>query len=372
MNNSIIVTLREALDSIMPVAVFAATERNTNSVYNFVMLRATPSGLVALSGNGAQWLLKNVNQTPAESNMVCLDGVKLRAILGGFKDMPDTQQVNISWDEKGAVVKAGRSKLTLNVIDPSTYPTPERVSKEDVFEVMMDGNALREAVTCCSHAVAHKDSRHYLNGMCFQFKRGFFTVISSDGNRMSRVMSEQANSANDAVEAIVPRRFLDLMSMMPKQASEVRLRMDLRMIELTWDDGQIRSQVVDGKFPETNAHFSMLAEPQFVVSRQDLMSALSRLKATVNETRPAVVLCRDNNELRIATEGASSSDVTGEDFIQAQICDGFSDLSLNIHYLNDALNSFLDAELTFSKSEMGFVLIKGQSDKTDIIGQIKR
>ena len=376
MNNTLVITVREALDSILPVAVFAPTDKSILPIYGFVLLKSSPKGLVALSGNGAQFLLKNVSPNVTHTHEVCLDGAKLRAILTGYKDLPADQSVTISWDETGAVIKSGRSKLTLNVVDASTFPSPDKVSPDNLFEVVMPSHVLRDSVNACIHAVGQKDARFYLNGMCFKFSDDKFSVVSTDGHRLSRVLT-QSVCCGRTIQAIVPKRFLDLLSVIPKGIQDIRMRIDSRMIELTWLGGQIRSQLVDGQFPETDAHFAMPCQQMFKVPRQELISALNRLRATVDDKRQAILIGMDQSDLtqsglRVATEGSNKTEITGEDFLAVNILNSFSDLSLNINYLNDCLNSFSEPDLVFSRGDKGVVLITGQDSKIEIISPINR
>lgn len=376
MKNTIAITVREALDSILPVAMFAPTEKNILPIYGFVLLKSSSKGLVALSGNGGQFLIRNVSPNVTDTSQVCLDGAKLRAILNSYKDLPADQTVTISWDVSGAVIKSGRSKLTLNVVDTSSFPSPDKVATENVFEVVMPSNVFRDSVNSCLHSVAQKDARYYLNGMCFKFFDDKFCVISSDGHRLSRVLT-RSMGLGGAIQAIVPRRFLDMVNFIPKSVQDIRIRIDTRMIELTWLGGQIRSQVVDGSFPNTDAIFAMQSEQMFTIGRQDLLSVLNRLRATVDEKRQAILISMDNQSdlntgLRVATEGANTKEITGEDFLSVNILNKFKDISLNINYLNESLHSFQDSELMFSRGDTGAVLITGQNNKIEIISPINR
>lgn len=381
MGKSLVISVREAVDNLLPVVMFASDKgKGVLPIYSHVLLKCTAKGLVAISGNGAQFTCRTVSNDNTEECEVCIEGAKLRTILTSYKDQPETQSVTITFDDAGAgindagaVIKCGRSKLSLNVVDPSTYPSPDKVNPENVFEAIMPFRVWRDSLLSCSHAVAQNDARHYLNGMCIRFNDSQFTVISSDGHRLSRVLNN-AVAAGRSIEAILPRRFLDMTSIIPKSTSDIRIRIDSRMIEITWNGGQLRSQLVEGRYPNIDPFFSGTAINHFKVDRQQLLSALLRLRATVDDSRPAIVIAPEQSgELRVSTEGLGQVE-TGEDFIAAEILSEFTPIALNINYLSDSLNSFSDETLFFSKSPqgVGHVLIKGAGEKTDIIVPINR
>lgn len=382
MGKSLVISVKQALDNLLPVVMFASDKgKGVLPIYSHVLLKCTAKGLVAISGNGAQFTCRTVSHDNTEECEVCIEGAKLRTILTSYKDQPETQSVTITFDDDagtGAVIKCGRSKLNLNVVDPSTYPSPDKVNPENVFEAIMPFRVWRDSLLGCSHAVAQNDARHYLNGMCIRFNDGQFTVISSDGHRLSRVLNNTV-TAGRSIEAILPRRFLDMISIIPKGTSDIRIRIDSRMIEITWNGGQLRSQLVDGRYPNIDPFFSGEAINHFKVDRQQLLSALLRLRATVDDSRPAIVIAPEKSgELRVSTEGLGQVE-TGEDFITAEIFSDFTPMALNINYLSESLNSFSDETLFFSKSLKGIgshgvshVMIKGAGEKTDIIVPINR
>jgi DNA polymerase-3 subunit beta len=375
MGKSLVFSVKQAVDNLLPVVMFASDKgKGVLPIYSHVLLKCTAKGLVAMSSNGAQFTCRTVSHDNTEECEVCIEGAKLRTILSSYKDQSETQSVTITFDDgASAVIKCGRSKLSLNVVDPTTYPSPDKVNLENVFEAIMPFQVWRDSLLGCSHAVAQNDARHYLNGMCIRFNDGLFTVISSDGHRLSRVLSNTV-TVGCSIEVILPRRFLDMISIIPKGTSDIRIRIDSRMIEITWNGGQLRSQLVDGRYPNIDPFFSGDAINHFKVDRQQLLSALLRLRATVDDSRPAIVIAPEqSSELRVSTEGLGQVE-TGEDFITAEILNDFTPMALNINYLSESLNSFSDKTLYFSKSPqgVGHVLIKGEGEKTDIIVPINR
>ncbi len=54
MSQQFSLSVKAALDSLLPVAGFAATERSVNEVYKHVLIKSTGESLYAIGCNGAQ------------------------------------------------------------------------------------------------------------------------------------------------------------------------------------------------------------------------------------------------------------------------------------------------------------------------------
>ncbi|WP_445768459.1 DNA polymerase III subunit beta [Rheinheimera sp.] len=194
------IAISDALASLLPIATFASTERAVNEIYKHVLMRCDGNKCFAIASNGAQTIIRSIPMPllGSEPFAVCIDGVKLRAILSSLKDASESE-ISISWTDGLATIKIGRSKLTASVVDASTYPETEKLGEEH-SSLIIPGSILHQSLRSVSHSCAIRDARHYLNGCHFAFTASGFSVTGSDGHRLSRVcknltLNPSANAA---------------------------------------------------------------------------------------------------------------------------------------------------------------------------------
>ena len=373
MENQFSISVKTALDVLLPVAVFAASERSLADVYKHVLIKHDGTKCFAIAGNGSQSLIRSLSlpMLAVEPFQVCLDGVKLRAILSGLKDAAEQDMV-VSWTEANATIKIGRSKLTLAVINPSGYPSPDRLGN-DASTLILPLPVILEALRSVFHACADKDARHFLNGCFLSFDVDKLIVAGTDGHRLCRIV-KQVGTGNTG-QGILPRKFVEHFHFNAgKVAGDVRLRLTSNMVEATWDGGQLRSNLIDGKYPDISPFFDKGNIKLFQCSKDSMMQSISRLRATVFEKLPSVAIEASSSELRLVTLDEHKAE-SGIDYVGATICSSLEKpISININYLSECINHIDDDELVFCLSEHGGVIIKAadSSEQQEIINPLRR
>lgn len=367
------ISVKAAIETLMPIAGFAASERSQNEVYKHVLITNNGSQCFAIGCNGAQSVIRSVPiPLMSEPFKVCIDGVKLRAILSSLKDAAE-QELSFSWTESVATIKVGRSKLTAAVVNPDSFPHPDRLGDEH-FEIVINGSVLLQSLRSVAHSCAARDVRHYLNGCHLKISDSSFSVTGSDGHRISRVIKPLAGQSGNA-EGIVPLKLLDLLQAnVDKNVGDIRVRISANMAEFTWTGGQIRSTLIDGKYPDTSGFFNCEPKRLFSCSKHALLQSISRLKSTAFEKLPSLAIDAENGELRLATLDERKEE-SGTDFIAATLTNAeLTQLSVNIIYLSDSLNQIEDDEVLFELVSGNSLKIQSVNnpDFNAIIAQLRR
>lgn len=373
--NQFSISVNDALATLLPVASFAATERSNNEIYKHVLIRCNGNKCFAIGSNGAQTVIRSVPLPlmGSEPFSVCIDGVKLRAILSSLKDASEAD-IAISWNDTLATFKIGRSKLTAAVVNPSGFPDPEKLGEEH-SSIILPFSAVLQSLRSVSHSVSHRDVRHYLNGCHIAFSANSFIVTGSDGHRLSRVCKVIKHGANGAAEGIVPVKFIELVNTnVDKSSGDIGLRLSAFMLELTWNGGQIRTSLIDGKYPDVSPFFDTDAKPLFVAGRSAFLHSLNRLKSTVFEKLPSISIDVEQSELKLCTLDDKQQE-TGVDYVSAEnIADSDTRLSINIAYLSDALSQIDDEQVIFSLVKANSVKVASVKNPefSAVIAQLRR
>lgn len=380
MVNQLVLNVKVAIEAILPVSAFAATERSVNDVYKHVLIKFNGNQCFAIGCNGSQSIIRTVQLQGmlVEPFELCLDGVKLRAVLSGLKDV-SSQEMTIVWDDVSAVIKVGRSKLNIPVINASAFPYPDKLNDEN-FCAVLPSTVFIESLKFTSHSCAERDVRYFLNGCHVKFSDGIFCAIGSDGHRISRVVKSISldSKASGAVhQGIIPKKFLDMLFNNIGKCGDVRIRMNTDMIEITWSEGQLRSTLIDGKYPDSTAFFSGENTPFFQCSRAELVQSLSRLKATAYEKLPSlsIALCEDG-EVKLSTLDEQKNE-SGIDFLSARIdpaAQSATEFCVNLFYLSECLSQMNQDDIEFSLCAGNSIKIKQSTDDSvnTVIGQLRR
>jgi DNA polymerase III sliding clamp (beta) subunit (PCNA family) len=367
------IQVKDAIATLLPIAVFASSVRSQIDVYKHVLIRSNGAQCFGVACNGAQTIIRSMPLPMlSEPFKVCIDGSKLAAILGSLKDCA-SETMNITWTDAVATIKVGRSKLTAQVVDPDSFPEPQKLSDEH-SSIVMPSSVLLSSIKSVSHSCAANDARNYLNGCYFNFNASGFSVIGSDGHRISRVCKPIVSNAQTNSSGIFPKRLIEVLSSTLDKVGDVRIRLTTTMVELTMQGCQVRSVLIDGKYPDTATFFVGNEQPLFRATKQSVTNALNRLKATIYEKLPAVSIEADNNEVKLSTLDEKNQE-SGLDYVQADVVDQSLKISMNISYLSDALQQVDDDDtVIFSVVTASSIKISStkNADFSAVIAQLRR
>ena len=356
----------DAVASLLPVANFVSKGKDHPMLTN-VYCKMANDELFVLATNSGQCFAKSI-ALPLQSVPdfeICLDGAKLRSIIASLKD---SDQMKFTIEETSVVISAGRSKLKCPALGAEAYPTPPRVT-EETFTMNMAAADLLKLIKRTKHAIASGDVRYYLNGLNVVCCDGKITANATDGHRCS-TYSLEGQKFSGSANVIVPKSMVDLLASdksLEQNKSFVRIRMDANMIEVLWAAGMLRSQVIDGRFPDVNRLVNVTNVVQATFDRKALTTSLNRIRGIA---AASIKLENNQNELRMFALG-ENRELSGEDFVEGAVCEaGFNSVfSLSAGYLSDALNAFDEDDLTISLSQTGSLMMSSKScvNKMEIV-----
>jgi DNA polymerase-3 subunit beta len=134
---------------------------------------------------------------------------------------------------------------------------------------------------------------------------------------------------------------MELIKLLSDDDEKVEIQIGSNQVVFRHPQFELRSKVVDGKFPDYQRVVPTGYEKHFGIGRQRLQQALSRAAILTNEKYRGVRMAMTANSLRIACSNNEQEEAQEE----LEIDYGFEplDIGFNVQYLQDVLNN-LDTE----------------------------
>src|SRR5919109_1141213 len=121
-----------------------------------------------------------------------------------LRALPEDVEVNLQPQDKRLVVKAGRSRFSLQTLPAEDFPRLARASG-DTARFTLPQKVLRRQLGLVHYAMAQQDIRYYLNGLLMVVDGGELRLVATDGHRLAFTsMPLQAGTSRQ--EAIIPRK----------------------------------------------------------------------------------------------------------------------------------------------------------------------
>jgi len=268
--------------------------------------------------------------------------VGARKLLDILRALPEEAEVSLQPQDKRLLVKAGRSRFSLQTLPAEDFPRLAKATG-DVARFVLPQKALRHLLGLVQYAMAQQDIRYYLNGLLMVVEGGELKVVATDGHRLAfATLSLGANLPRQ--EAIVPRKtVVELTKLLADSDDEVRIELSGTQAAFSFGAIELVSKLIDGKFPDYTRVIPTQHKNRLQIERESLRQALQRAAILSNEKFRGVRWVLTDGSLKIVSSNADQEEAQEE--LEVQYAGEALDIGFNVNYLLDVLNNVPGSEL---------------------------
>jgi len=281
-------------------------------------------------------------EQPGEAHNVTVGARKLVDIL---RALPDGAEVTLQQQDKRMVVKAGKSRFTLQTLPAEDFP---RLAQPvgDVARFGVAQKALRRLLSLVQYAMAQQDIRYYLNGLLMLVEDRQLKLVATDGHRLAYA-SIALEADLPRQEVIVPRKtVLELSKLLADVDEEVKVELSATQAAFSFGSVELVSKLVDGKFPDYTRVIPTQHKNTLTLEREVLRQALLRAAILSNEKFRGVRWVLTDGSLKIVSSNAEQEEAQEE--LEVAYTGDALDIGFNVNYLLDVLNNVPGASVTCS------------------------
>jgi DNA polymerase III subunit beta len=268
--------------------------------------------------------------------------VGARKLVDILRALPDGAEVTLQQQDKRLLVKAGKSRFTLQTMPAEDFP---RLAKPagDVARFTLAQKALRRLLGLVQYAMAQQDIRYYLNGLLMVVEDKELKLVATDGHRLAFASLKLAADL-PRQEVIVPRKtVLELSKLLADSDDEVKIEISPSQAAFSFGTVELVSKLVDGKFPDYTRVIPTTHKNRLVIEREALRQALLRAAILSNEKFRGVRWVLGDGSLKIVSSNAEQEEAHEE--IEVKYAGDSLDIGFNVNYLLDVLNNVSGNEI---------------------------
>src|SRR3954467_1960979 len=270
---------------------------------------------------------------PGETRAVTVGARKLVDIL---RALPEAAEVTLQQQDKRLVVKAGKSRFTLQTLPAEDFPRLAKAAGE-VARFSLSQKALRRLLGLVQYAMAQQDIRYYLNGLLMVVEDKQLKLVATDGHRLAYA-SLKLPSDLPRQEVIVPRKtVLELSKLLTDTDDEVKVELAATQAAFSFGTIELVSKLVDGDFPDYTRVIPTGHKNKLQIDREPLRQALQRAAILSNEKFRGVRWVLGEGVLKIVSSNAEQEEAHEE--IEVNYGGDSLDIGFNVNYLLDVLNN---------------------------------
>ena len=262
--------------------------------------------------------------------------VGARKLLDILRALPEGAEVNLQAQDKRLVVKAGKSRFTLQTLPAEDFPRLAKPAGE-VARFAVPQKALRRVLGLVHYAMAQQDIRYYLNGLLMVVEEGGLKLVATDGHRLAYAALE-VGAKLPRQEAIVPRKtVIELGKLLGESDDPVQIELSATQAGFRFGAVELVTKLIDGKFPDYTRVIPTQHKNRLQIEREPLRQALQRAAILSNEKFRGVRWVLGENSLKIVSSNAEQEEAHEE--LEVKYEGDALDIGFNVNYLLDVLNN---------------------------------
>lgn len=262
---------------------------------------------------------------------------KLQDIL---RSLSETTEVSLTLDERKLLLKAGKSRFSLQTIPSEDFPRIKPASEEAALFTISQ-KQLRRLLALVQYAMAQQDVRYYLNGLLLLVEGSDIRFVATDGHRLAYVNEELSNGSVNSIkrtEVILPRKtVLELYRQLSDNDEPVEISLSSAQAQFRFSHVELVSKLIDGKFPDHERVIPKTHDKLIRLSRETLLHALLRAAILVNEKFRGIRIVLSPGSFKILSTNAEQEEAQEE--IEVDYQGEPLDVGFNVTYLLDILNN---------------------------------
>ena len=331
-------TLLKPLSSVSGIV----ERRHTLPILSNLLLEVKLSKIALTATDMEMQISLSVDTAVKEELAITVSAKKLLDIC---RSLPENAEINLTTQESRLQIKAGKSRFNLQTLPATDYPVMAKAAG-NITTITINQNTLKGLFKQVEFAMAQQDIRYYLNGLLFEVTANRLNVVGTDGHRLSFTSTELSQNY-EKQELILPRKtVIELIKLLDDSDEDVVIEIATGQVNFTFNDIQLISKIIDGKFPDYTRVIPIGHQNSFTVNRMVILLAMQRASILSNEKYRGIRMVIAKNSLRLISTNSEQEEA--EEELEINYIGDALDIGFNVTYMIDVLNNVDSENIVFS------------------------
>lgn len=344
-NFAIIVNRNNLLKSLSHVQS-VVEKKNIISIISNIKFEAQGEELILTATDMDITIVEKINAKIDSTGCLTIPAHTIYEIV---KKLPENAEIKLATnvDYPGRlIVRCGKSRFTLPFLSAEQFPNMDY--GEALVKIEISNNELKSMLDKTRFAVSNEETRYNLNGIFLhtvkEQEKTLLKVVATDGHRLS-LSSMELKEEIELSGVIIPKKtVVEIRKILESSAGMFELIISNNKISFINDSIVVISKLIEGSFPDYNAHIPYSNEKSIIVNTSLFIKAVDRVSTIMNfEKFRSVKFSLSNNKLCISSTGEG----TGEDEVEALYEGEDLEMNFNARYLLDVANTIDGDEIEF-------------------------
>ena len=326
---------KETLEKPLSQVIGVVEKRQTLPILGNVYLELNQSVLTLIGSDLETEITTKVENIEGADGKTTVSARKLYDIC---RSLPNESQLSLIIEQDNKmIVKAGKSRFTLQTLSAENYPRLEETHWKHEFNLSQ--KQLNNLLTRTSFSMAQQDVRYFLNGLLIEIHDDHILSVATDGHRLAKTQVMVEPLGIELVQSIIPRKaVIEIGKFLDANSDDlVNVKLNTSHISIQSGNFMFISKLIDGRFPDYEKVIPANLDKHIIINRENLINILNRAAILSNEKFRGVSLSVDNNVLQVRSHNPDQEHAKDE--MEVSYENEAIEIGFNVNYLLEALKA---------------------------------
>ena len=335
---------QEKLDFALTNVSRIANTRSSLPILGNVLLRTDGSTLIIAATNLEVAAIHRLGAKVVKPGSIT---VPARLISEFIHNLPKEQIILTEKNNQLHITSGGYSSTINGTIDEE-FPELPVTDEKSAVSYNITTNDLKSAVNQTIIAASSDSTRPILTGVYLHSYDGYLYSAATDGYRLAEKRIVKTKSD---IEATIPTSTLqEVLRTLKDETQEVQILFTDTQVTYRFDDIEITSRLIDGKFPDYRQLIPVKSESSFTIKSSDFVRITKIAGLFARESGGGITISTDIDKKQIAVHSIASEVGENTSEVDVVAVGESGSVSLNSRYLSDALAVLDGNEVVFEFS----------------------
>lgn len=357
--------LRDGLSKVLSVI----DKKNPRAILTFCMFSFSPNGITLEATDLEVSTRLTIDAECEETGRFCVNPKNLFDIA---KEMPSGPLLlEINQEANLLKLKCQQIDISLMICSADEYPNLTFDSNASSFE--LSSEQVLDIIQKTYHAISYDETRLFLNGIFLQELNSKLRAVSTNGYSLALVEAGTIEKTSEVLEdgIIIPKKgVFELKKLAESFPTEnIKLFVDESFMHINAMDKHFLSvRLIARDYPPYQTVIPNKTTYSMTVQKNNLVTAIKRVKLLANEKSNAIKLTMHNNELTISANHPTLGDACEK--IDVEYTGKDIEIGFNAKFIMDSLSVYDDGDVTFEfNNELSPFIIKS-SQMSEFLGVV--
>ncbi|MBU1089033.1 DNA polymerase III subunit beta [Patescibacteria group bacterium] len=251
-------------------------------------------------------------------------------------------KLDISVNDKSLLsVHSPNAQSSFTTMPSDDFPTQNTSKKKYTFD--LDYSLLSETVAQIAFAAATDDNRPVLTAVLWQFTPQAFTMVATDGFRLSVKTSKLINPINldkqqSPVTFLIPSKALSEIVRLSKNEKKINVALtnDERQVVFVLEDLELLTRLIEGDYPDYQKIIPKEFNTKLTIDKEDFSQAIKIASVFARESANIVRFKVDKNSVELTANAPQVGQ--NKNTLEAKVEGESMEIAFNYKFISDFLS----------------------------------